>query len=268
MAGATADNVVQLDRSRADVDTKTHPANVRDSAANRATSDDSDTEDDGDTDDDSGDSSSQESSEPVASGLSIAPDPVDDDSVGDLFASLREPKPEPKKAKTKVKAKKSSPAKEKKKVSSKKGANGSSTPPVSAGKSRTTRTSDVDSSELARRLKRVLADEQSRLMSTLKPMEDMPALDEILGGEADHRAKYWTVVEQNAPGPVANASEASDAIDSLIDTIRRRAGGAMNDANGDTGAAVVTLRSIYREIKTQQIGEIADTVCRAALAKA
>ena len=221
----------------------------------------------------SSDAENTESGSPAAvSGLSVAPNPVDtDDSVGNLFDSLREPKPEPKKAK-----KKTSPAKNKKKVApktsktsktSKKDTNGSSVPPVSAGKSRGSHTPEVDSSELARRLKRVLADEQSRLMSTLKPLEDMPALEEILGTEADHRAKYWVVVEQHAPGPVADRSEATDAVDSLIDTIRRRAGGCMADANGDTGAAVVTLRSIYREIKTQQIGEVADTVCRAALAK-
>ena len=41
----------------------------------------------------------------------------------------------------------------------------------------------------------------------------------------------------------------------------------MAEANGDTNAAVVTLRNIYREIKTQQINGIAETVCRSAMVK-
>ncbi len=97
-------------------------------------------------------------------------------------------------------------------------------------------------------------------MSTLKNVEDLPDLDGLLGSTSDHREPYWNEVLDQVDNPAAAGPDASDAIDTLIDTIRRRVGEALASADGDGEAAVASLRSIYREIKTQQVGKAADLV--------
>jgi cell division septum initiation protein DivIVA len=240
--------VVQLDRARSDVDTATHPATGRDASTGRSgvrneaaqepkaprlEAVKNSVADDGD----------------VAEGEMAAGDMADDESVGDLFASLRSSTPEPKEKPAKKAAAKKSTAKNK---------------PKAARTKKAVAQPDIDSSELARRLKRVLADEQSRAMSTLKAAKDMPGLDGLLGDSITQSAQYWSVaVEQ-----LADVSESDDTIrapiDEMVDTIRRRVGAALNEAGDDSEGAITALRNVYREVKTQRVGVCADSLSRMA----
>ncbi len=270
--------VVQLDKARADVDTASHPAKGREAGNGRngsatkksqATNDSSDasvpTAPDNNT--------TVEPTSPAK--LVAAPDPVEpaaDDSVGSLFASLRSDNAEP------VVQKKST-AKKKTKTdvsSSKTSSNATKAAAPARAKTGSNKTGSkrakpvaplVDSSALARRLKRVLADEQSRAMSQLKNAEVLPDLEALLFSEANHRSGYWNEVLDQLDDPLLAGAEASSAIDGLVDTIRRRVAAALTAADGDTETAVGSLRSIYREIKTQQIGDTADAVSNSMLAR-
>lgn len=302
VADSTADassglaEVVQLDRARNDVDTATHPATGRDASSSRSSARTSEaTAEDGDvvpgTEDGSeGDAPRQAPKlEAVASPpeipspdveqpdtdegtgeAKVADEPGDDDSVGDLFASLRSTTPSPA---AKASSPKKSSAKKKaspKKTSAKKKAGPKQTS-AKATKSTGSQASndaaaedDVDSSEMARRLKRVLADEQSRAMSQLKSASTMPSLDELLGDVSAHRAGYWSEVTTHIDNVTDSDEQLKKPVDELIESIRRRVGDALVDAGDDSETAVSSLRSVYREVKIQRISICADQVCRMA----
>lgn len=257
-------NVVQLDAARGEVDTASHPATGRGAAsrteapsspalpskkvseakdakraqhpagagatvtelgASKSTSTSNDTDHTETNDTETNDTASSEGAR------------SDGGEVDDLFASLRSETDKPAKkkpAKKKTKAKKSA---------KKKSAKNKPVP-------------QVDSAELARRLKRVLADEQSKAMSTVKSGETVPSLDELLGGLDDHCDAYWAIASDEIPGD--NKAGARSAIDDLVKTIRRRVGDGLEGAGDDKEAAVASLRSVYRQIKTGRVGEAAD----------
>lgn len=264
VSGDLAD-VVQLDQARSEVDTKSHPAKGRDASNGRANGNSTPSE-----------TADAESADAVANDEDIAPtklvaapdpEPALDDSLGDLFASLRSENDEPVPA-----AKKKSTAKKKPPAStSKKKAKSTKASTSALGSTTAIKTNDpapvVDAAALARRLKRVLADEQSRAMSTIKNADALPDLDGLLSTEPDHRSSYWSEVLDQLDDPLLAGPEASQAIDSLVKTIRRRVDDALTSADGDGEAAVGSLRSIYREIKTQLIGETAEEVSHSMLAK-
>ncbi len=296
--------VVQLDRARSEVDTATHPAKGRDAGNGRSTSsaktstpverpepapaakvtklesvkaapepepgetvvDSADTEDvaeasaeAADVDSaDAPDSGAPDSDAPDVDAVDSGDgDSGDEDSVGDLFASLRSETPKPA-APKKSSAKKASPTK-KTAAAKKSTANKPTDNAVPAAA-----LVDVDSSEMARRLKRVLADEQSRAMSKVKSSDELPVLADLLGSDDEHVETYWVEVL----GQLDDASDGTDEVRapvrSLVDDIRRRVGGALDGADGDSESAVNALRSVYRELKTQKITPCADAVCRTA----
>lgn len=252
--------VVQLDRARGDVDTATHPAKGRDASNGRnaktQANDGSATV---------GRSASSGSSkvtklESVKSKPSTAKEApaeaepeVDDDpdSVGDLFASLRSETPAPKKV-----------AKKAKKSTAKKPAAKKATAAKSSAKAEPV--VEVDSSEMARRFKRVLADEQSRAMSSVKAAKSAVELDDLVGTDEAHSGTYWSEVLGQMESPADAPDAARAPIDELVATIRRRVGESVNDADGDNEALVEALRSVYREVKTRHISTAADAVCRTA----
>ena len=125
---------------------------------------------------------------------------------------------------------------------------------------------EVAAAGLARRLKRVLADEQSRAMSQLKSSNVIPDLDVLLRSKADHRESYWVEVLDQTDDASTLPDDAGDAIDEIVESIRSRVGTALEDADSDVDAAVSSLRNIYREIKTQQIVPAAGVICRKNLA--
>ena len=237
-------DVVQFDRARGDVDTATHPATGRDTSTGRSGARTGAAQE------------PKEQRKPKAPKLEAVrnvdtdvndSDIADEESLDDLFASLRSstPKPKPKPAK-KATAKKST-AKTKSKT---------------ARAKKAVAEPDIDSSELSRRLKRVLADEQSRAMSTLKSATSMPALEILLGDNATQSASYWSVAVEH----LALADESDDSlrapIDEMVDTIRRRVGDALDNAGDESEVAVTALRNVYREVKTQRVG-----VCAASLSR-
>ena len=97
-------------------------------------------------------------------------------------------------------------------------------------------------------------------MSTVKAAELMPSLDELLGAATDHCEAYWVVAvgEMTSDG----STLARESIDDLVSTIRRRVGDGLDTAGDDKEAAVSSLRSVYRGIKTQRVAEVADAVMR------
>ena len=278
--------VVQLDRARTDVDTGSHPAAGRDASSRSSHG---------------GEGSSVSSSPALPSkkvseakdkakkaeakksgkkkaedtkggakkatvtkleSVKTSPSTSADSDVGDLFASLRSENAKP--AKSTAKKKSSKKASSAKKSSSK----STSSKISSASKKKTSAVSDsapsepeVDSSEMARRLKRVLADEQSRAMSTVKSSETVPDVDDLLGGSFAHGDTYWTEVLGQLDSPDDASPDARASIDDLVSTIRRRVTSALSSAD-DTDSAVSSLRSVYRELKTQQIAVTADAVVR------
>ena len=259
----TMDNVVQLDSARPEVDTATHPAKGRNATTSRVNNGESKAKE-------------QEPAPAKVEPLAAVVDPAEpqderDDSVGDLFASLRSaneaPETPPKKKVTTGSKKKAASSKKK---SSAKATKAKKTPAKAAVNKPAKKPAKelVDSAELARRLKRVLADEQSRAMSTLKAADENPDLDGLLRTQNDHREPYWNEVLGQLDDPGLAGDEAREAIDALIATIRRRVGEALTAADGDGDVAVSSLRNIYREIKTQQVPEAADVVCQSLLASA
>lgn len=268
--------VVQLDKARAEVDTASHPAKGREAgngrsngASVKADTPEADTAPtnlsavggEPEAKDPKTDSNTDEVTAPAK--LAAAPDPVvslaADDSVGDLFASLRSDNEQ-----LEPPVKKTPP---KKNIASAKSTSTTKAPQKKAKQSKKAKAQPlVDSSELARRLKRVLADEQSRAMSQIKNAESLPDLTGLLYAASEHRLGYWNEVLDQLDDPGLAGSEASAAIDDLVETIRRRVGEALTSADGDAEAAVASLRSIYREIKTQQIGQTADSVSNGVLA--
>ena len=227
-----SDNVVVLDSARADVDTGSHPANRRTTNGQKAAA----------MNDESGEN---------------------ENSVDRLFASLRDSNEAPAPKKSTGKKAPSGGAASKKKAARSKVTMLDTAAAASVGSEAVE--SAVDSVALSRRLKRVLADEQSRVMSTIKHAEVMPDLEGVLFSMADHRSGYWNEVLDQLDDPERASSGAHKAIDELVETIRRRVGGSLDDADGDADTALTSLRSIYRGIKTQLISETAEAVSESML---
>lgn len=269
-SGAGLADVVQLDLARNDVDTKTHPATGRDASMGRG-----------------GPSKSAapkpkapvleavQSLEPTKTPDSSDPqvdeivddatlDSMDDeDSVGDLFATLRStPAPAPKKAKAPTK-KSSSKAAAKKSTAKKSTAKKASSKPATEPDADI----EVDSTDVARRLKRVLADEQSRAMSRVKGSDVMPSLEQLLGESSVHVEGYWVEIVAQIDDVSSSDDLLRQPVDELVDAIRRRVEDALTDAGDDSDGAVSALRSVYREVKTQRIAVCADQVCRMAMGR-
>ena len=92
-------------------------------------------------------------------------------------------------------------------------------------------------------------------MSTVKTAESVPTVDDLLGSADEHFTTYWDVTVPELPDGESATARAS--IDELVGVIRRRVGDGLDGAQGDTQAAVTALRSVYREIKTQRVGDAA-----------
>ncbi len=283
-SGAGLADVVQLDLARNDVDTATHPATGRDASSGRgstatpeetpgeaAVAEASDSTppvleavDSHDAAEPDEATEPEATTEPEPETDGIVDEKIDDliddeDAVGDLFASLRStPPPAPKKPRSA--AKKSSTKSTAKKSTAKKSAAKKTSPKSSAQSEQV----DVDSTDVTRRLKRVLADEQSRAMSQIKSATEMPSLDELLGAPAAHIEGYWVEIVAQLDDVVSDDEQLRRPVDELVESIRRRVDDALTEAGDDSEGAVSSLRSVYRELKTQRVAVCADEVCRMA----
>jgi DivIVA domain-containing protein len=142
----------------------------------------------------------------------------------------------------------------------------------------------------AKKLKRVLADEQNEILHTLRRNEPVRTIDTMLPWETEQAARYaaaitadldkaalmgaasidkGTVKEHKADINRAGATKA--AIEALTTTIvaplRERLERAVSDAAGDNAELADTVRGLYREWKTQRIDEHLDDVARAAFGR-
>ena len=142
----------------------------------------------------------------------------------------------------------------------------------------------------ARKLKRVLADEQNEILHALRRNEPVRTIDTMLPWQTEQAARYaaaitaelekaalmgaasidnGTTKEHRADINRAGATKA--AIESLTDTIvvplRERLERAVADAAGDNAELANAVRGLYREWKTQRIDEHLDEVARAAFGR-
>jgi DivIVA domain-containing protein len=142
----------------------------------------------------------------------------------------------------------------------------------------------------ARKLKRVLADEQNEILHTLRRNEPVRTIDTMLPWQTEQAARYadaisaeldkaaligaasidqGTTKEHKADINRAGATKA--AIEALTVTIvaplRERLERAVAQAAGDNDELANMVRGLYREWKTQRIDEHLDDVARAAFGR-
>ena len=139
----------------------------------------------------------------------------------------------------------------------------------------------------ARKLKRVLADEQNEVLHALRRGNAAGSVEALVGKAADHIKRYAGSIEAELQQSALAGSKSIDkraksthereikkqkavqpAIDALattmVDPLRERLDRAVADANGDTAELTDLIRGIYREWKTQRIDEHLDDVVRTA----
>ncbi|HEY5876249.1 MAG TPA: hypothetical protein VIT64_13160, partial [Ilumatobacteraceae bacterium] len=143
---------------------------------------------------------------------------------------------------------------------------------------------------LARRLKRVLADEQSDLLDVLRAPDAVRSIDALLPPEAEHVAAYVSTAVDDlaAAARLGAASLSQDPAEllarriadadvvakvsatigqDLVVPLRERIERAVADADGDQKELGTHLRSIYREWKTQRLDDHALALLNAAYAR-
>ena len=137
----------------------------------------------------------------------------------------------------------------------------------------------------AKKLKRVLADEQNEVLEALRRNEPVRALDAVLPSAGEHAARYQAaIVDDELLAATAGASMASggpatlrkaDATGAtqaagdvlaewLVVPLRERLDRCVNDGDGDNVGIGKRVRAVYREWKTQHIDEQLDDVIRMA----
>ena len=139
----------------------------------------------------------------------------------------------------------------------------------------------------ARRLKRVLADEQNEALDMLRQGDPVTSIDALVPLVEEHRATYAEAMAEGLTeaaaagaveagarrtaklptklvnaGALAAADEQMQA--SLVAPLRARLERAISDGDGDNDAITKRVRSVYREWKTQHIDTELDDVFRTA----
>ncbi|BAN00823.1 DivIVA domain-containing protein [Ilumatobacter coccineus] len=138
----------------------------------------------------------------------------------------------------------------------------------------------------AKKLKRVLADEQNEVLDGLRRNDAVADLDAIVPPVREHAARYRTALVDdllcaaNAGAQIAapestkklKKADANEAIDHagtmlderLVGPLRDRLERCISEGDGDNAAITQKVRAVYREWKTQHIDETLDDVMRAA----
>ncbi len=138
----------------------------------------------------------------------------------------------------------------------------------------------------ARKLKRVLADEQNEVLDALRRGEPVENLDILLPWASEHVARYTEAIADDllaaaragATSVAAGAAvklrpkASKDAVaragarleEYVVAPLRERLDRAVADGAGDNGAITKKIRAVYREWKTQRIDEHLDDVVRVA----
>jgi hypothetical protein len=125
--------------------------------------------------------------------------------------------------------------------------------------------------QLARRLKRVLADEQNETLDLLRRTKGTPTVEGVLPGESDHQERYRSAALEDlsaaeragagffgaAPDRRADVFDvAGDFASEILRQIRAQLIRALDDG-GDEYELGDRIRSCYREWKTQRIADTA-----------
>jgi DivIVA domain-containing protein len=139
----------------------------------------------------------------------------------------------------------------------------------------------------ARKLKRVLADEQNEVLDALRRNDPVRDLDALLPWTTHHAERYSAVLGDelhaasnagaaltatNGRTPKLRKAAARQAVQQASDTLTRSLVGPLRDrlerciaeGDGDNPAITKKVRAVYRECKTQHIDEQLDDVFRAA----
>lgn len=139
----------------------------------------------------------------------------------------------------------------------------------------------------ARKLKRVLADEQNHVLDTLRRKDPVRTLDTLVPWEGDHVAQYTDAIGvELLTAAVTGAASVSSAPESkhskdiertaalkpvcealaaeLVAPLRRRLEAGIERADGDNAELATHVRAIYREWKTQRIDETFADIARMA----
>jgi hypothetical protein len=142
----------------------------------------------------------------------------------------------------------------------------------------------------ARKLKRVLADEQNEVLHLLRSAKSAVALDDLLPAAAEHVRHYADAIEvelrsaalagaasmgggtrKEHTKAIKQANALQPAIHSLdtaiVQPLRDRLERAVTDASGDNQELAGIIRAVYREWKTQRIDEHLDDVARMAFGR-
>jgi len=138
----------------------------------------------------------------------------------------------------------------------------------------------------ARKLKRVLADEQNDVLDTLRRADSIGDLSDLVADAGDHAERYLGAVSDDLLLG-AQAGAAGTSVDSvvklgrgdakrcvsqageqlgerLVKPLRDRLDRAVSDADGDADVLTKKARAVYREVKTRIIDEVLDDVFRTA----
>lgn len=142
----------------------------------------------------------------------------------------------------------------------------------------------------ARKLKRVLADEQNDVLLVLRAKQPVTTLTALLPDAADHAQRYAQAVrdelvhaalagaaslDDGAALDHQRAIDAHDALrpaiemltESMVVPLRDRLDRAVSAAAGDNTALIDAVRAVYREWKTHRIDEHLDDVVRMAFGR-
>jgi DivIVA domain-containing protein len=138
----------------------------------------------------------------------------------------------------------------------------------------------------AKKLKRVLADEQNEVLDRLRHRDPVRTLSDLLPPSAEHLGRYRVAIVDDllaaagagaslvtldrvatiTKADVEKAVAAGEAVldEWLIVPLRERLERCVVDGDGDNAAITKRVRAVYREWKTQHIDEQLDDVIRAS----
>lgn len=139
----------------------------------------------------------------------------------------------------------------------------------------------------ARKLKRVLADEQNHVLDTLRRKDPVRTLDALVPREGQHANQYADAIAVElmtaavtGAASVSTASESKHSADierasalktvnealssELIAPLRHRLEASIDRADGDNAELATHIRAVYREWKTQRIDDILGDIARMA----
>ena len=126
----------------------------------------------------------------------------------------------------------------------------------------------------ARKLKRVLADEQNDVLDRLRRSDPVRTLDDLVPPTDQQAARYAdaivtemaaAVTAAGATDPAATLPEVRATLaGDLVGPLRDRLDRAVAEGDGDHDAITKRARSVYREWKTQHIDEHLDDLFRLA----